>query len=151
MTVTTDRLAIGRVILASLGVVCIAFDEVLRRTVKGARLPPLAVGLGMYLPTMSTLMIVVGSIVGWVFERRAAKGPKPEATQQLGVLLASGLIVGEGLLGVIFAFVVGLSGNPTPIALVGASFDTASVWIGGLAFALTVWVLYRWISRLGRE
>jgi len=142
-----SALAVG----VAIGVVCIAFDEVLRRTVKGARLPPLAVGLGMYLPTMSTLMIVVGSIVGWVFERRAAKGPKPEATQQLGVLLASGLIVGEGLLGVIFAFVVGLSGNPTPIALVGASFDTASVWIGGLAFALTVWVLYRWISRLGRE
>ena len=142
-----SALAVG----VAIGVVCIAFDEVLRRTVKGARLPPLAVGLGMYLPTMSTLMIVVGSIVGWGFERRAAKGPKPEATQQLGVLLASGLIVGEGLLGVIFAFVVGFSGNPAPIALVGGSFDTASVWIGGVAFALTVWVLYRWISRLGRE
>jgi putative OPT family oligopeptide transporter len=134
-----------------IGAACILFDETLRRAAKGARLPPLAVGLGIYLPTMSTLMIVVGSIVGWLFERRAAKGPKPEATQQLGVLLASGLIVGEGLLGVIFAVVVGFSGNPTPIALVGSSFDTASVWIGGLAFALIVWALYRWISRLGRE
>ncbi|HEY2036023.1 MAG TPA: oligopeptide transporter, OPT family, partial [Steroidobacteraceae bacterium] len=97
-----SALAVGGLI----GVACIAFDEVLRRTVKGARLPPLAVGLGMYLPTMSTLMIVVGSMVGWVYDRRAARGPKPEATRQLGVLLASGLIVGEGLLGVVFAFVV---------------------------------------------
>jgi putative OPT family oligopeptide transporter len=141
-----SALAVGGVI----GAACIVFDELLRRSVKGARLPPLAVGLGMYLPTMSTLMIVVGSIVGWVFERRAARGPRREATQQLGVLLASGLIVGEGLLGVIFAFVVGISGNPAPIALVGPGSDNASVWIGGVAFALIVWVLYRWITRLGR-
>jgi putative OPT family oligopeptide transporter len=136
---------------ALIGAGCIVFDELLRRAVKGARLPPLAVGLGIYLPTMSTLMIVVGSIVGFVFERRAARGPRPEATQQLGVLLASGLIVGEGLLGVVFAFVVGFSGNPAPIALVGAKFDTPAVWIGGAAFALIVWLLYRWIARHARE
>jgi putative OPT family oligopeptide transporter len=140
-------LAVG----ALIGVACIVFDEVLRRVVKGARMPPLAVGLGIYLPTMSTLMIVVGSIVGWVFNRRAARGPRREATEQLGTLLASGLIVGEGLLGVVFAFVVGFSGNPAPIALVGDRFATASVWIGGVAFALIVWLLYRWIARLARQ
>jgi len=133
-----------------IGAASVIFDEVLRRSVKGTRLPPLAVGLGMYLPTMSTLMITVGSLVGYVFERRAARGPKPEATKQLGVLLASGLLVGEGLLGVIFAFAVGFSGNPTPIGLVGASFETASIWLAGLAFALIVWLLYRWIGRLAR-
>jgi hypothetical protein len=100
---------------------------------------------------MSTLMIVVGSIVGWAYDRRAVRGPRPEATRQLGVLLASGLIVGEGLLGVIFAFLVGFSGRPAPIALVGANFDTASIWIGGAAFALIVWALYRWIARLARD
>ncbi len=134
-----------------IGIASIVFDEVLRRTVKGARLPALAVGLGIYLPTMSTLMIVAGSIVGWAFNRRAARGPRPQAEQQLGVLLASGLIVGEGLLGVIFAFAVGVSGSPAPIALVGPHFTTASVWLGGVVFAVTVWLLYRWISRLGRE
>jgi putative OPT family oligopeptide transporter len=135
---------------ALIGAACIVFDEVLRRAVKGARVPPLAVGLGIYLPTMSTLMIVVGSIVGWAFNRRAARGPRPEAEQQLGTLLSSGLIVGEGLLGVVFAFVVGFSGNPAPLALVGDRFAAASVWIGGVAFALIVGLLYRWISRLAR-
>ncbi|HUA77435.1 MAG TPA: oligopeptide transporter, OPT family, partial [Acetobacteraceae bacterium] len=133
-----------------IGAGCIVCDEALHRAVKGARLPPLAVGLGMYLPTMSTLMIVVGSIVGWVFERRAARGPRAEARQQLGVLLASGLIVGEGLLGVLFAFVVGFSGNPAPIGFMPAGFETASIWIGGVAFALIVWLLYRWIWRLAQ-
>jgi putative OPT family oligopeptide transporter len=142
-----SALAVGGLI----GAACIAFDEVLRRTVQGARLPPLAVGLGMYLPTMSTLMIVVGSIVGWAYDRRAARSPKPEATRQLGVLLASGLIVGEGLLGVIFAFVVGFSGNAAPLALVGDNFAGPSIWIGGIAFALIVWWLYRWIARLAQQ
>jgi putative OPT family oligopeptide transporter len=134
-----------------IGIACIVLDEVLKRTVKGVRLPPLAVGLGIYLPTMSTLMIVVGALVGWAFNRRAARGPRPEAEQQLGVLLASGLIVGEGLLGVVFAFIVGFSGKQAPIALVGARFAAASVWAGGAAFALIVWLLYRWISRLARQ
>ena len=134
-----------------IGVGSIAFDELLRRTVKGAALPPLAVGLGIYLPTMSTLMIVVGAIVGWVFNRRAARAPRAEATQQLGVLLASGLIVGESLLGVIFAAAVAFSGNPAPLALAGDDFATGSMWLGGIAFALIVWWLYRWIGRLARE
>jgi putative OPT family oligopeptide transporter len=144
-----SALGVGGII----GVGCIVFDESLRRTVKvkGVCLPPLAVGLGIYLPTMSTLMIVVGSIVGWVFNRRAARGPKSEATQQLGVLLASGLIVGESLLGVVFAAAVAFSGNPYPIGLVGERFDTASLWLGGVAFAIVVWLLYRWIGRLARE
>jgi putative OPT family oligopeptide transporter len=135
---------------ALIGVACIVFDAVLGRVARGARLPPLAVGLGIYLPTVSTLMIVVGAVVGWAFNRRAARGPRPEATQQLGVLLASGLIVGEGLLGVVFAFAVGFSGNPAPIALVGDGFATASVWLGGIAFAVIVWLMYRWIARLAR-
>ena len=134
-----------------IGAACIVFDEVLRRVVKGARMPPLAVGLGIYLPTLSTLMIVVGSIVGWGFNRRAARGPRSEATQQLGTLLASGLIVGEGLLGVVFAVIIGFSGNAAPIALVGANFTTASIWIGGVAFAIIIWLLYRWIERLARQ
>jgi putative OPT family oligopeptide transporter len=138
---------------AIIGVGCIVFDEVLRRTVKvkGVCLPPLAVGLGIYLPTMSTLMIVVGSIVGWVFNRRAARGPRSEATQQLGVLLASGLIVGESLLGVVFAAAVAFSGNPYPIGLVGDGFATASLWLGGVGFAIIVWLLYRWVGRLARD
>ena len=134
-----------------IGIACIVLDAVLRRAVKGARLPPLAVGLGIYLPTASTLMIVVGAIVGWAYNRRAARGPKPQAEQQLGVLLASGLIVGEGLLGVIFAFVIGFSGRPAPIGLVGDGFETPSIWLGGAAFAVIVWLLYRWISRLARQ
>jgi putative OPT family oligopeptide transporter len=136
---------------AGIGVAIIILDEVLGLAKKnGPRLPPLAVGLGIYLPTSTTLMVVVGALVGAWFDRRAEREPKPEATRQLGVLLASGLIVGESLLAVIFAGVVAFSGKDAPIALVGAGFEIPAIWIGGVVFAVTVAVLYRWIMRMGR-
>ena len=133
----------------AIGLGCILFDAILSKTTKEWRLPPLAVGLGIYLPTSTTLMVVVGAVVGWWFSRRADRRlARPESAKQLGVLLASGLIVGESLLGVVFAAIVAFSGNASPMALVGPGFETASIWIGGLVFAVTVWAMYRWIEKL---
>jgi putative OPT family oligopeptide transporter len=134
----------------AIGVALIVLDAVLGRTTKSAALPPLAVGLGIYLPTSTTLMIVVGAIVGWYFDKRAERGPKPEATRQLGVLLASGMIVGESIIGVIIAAIVVFSGKGAPLALVGEGFGTAAIWIGGIAFVAVNVALYRWVARLGR-
>jgi putative OPT family oligopeptide transporter len=134
----------------AIGVALIVLDAVLGRTTKSAALPPLAVGLGIYLPTSTTLMIVVGAVVGWYFDKRAERGPKPEATKQLGVLLASGMIVGESIIGVIIAAIVVFSGKGAPLALVGDGFGTAAIWIGGIAFVAVNVALYRWVARLGR-
>ncbi|MFC5740123.1 OPT family oligopeptide transporter [Dyella tabacisoli] len=135
---------------ALVGAVIIALDEVFSRTSKSVRLPPLAVGLGIYLPTSTTLMIVVGAFVGWYFDKRADRTAKPEAVKQLGVLLASGMIVGESIIGVLLAALVVFSGKAAPLGLVGDGFATAAIWIGGIAFAAVMIVLYAWITRLGR-
>ena len=146
-----------------IGVVMIAVDEVLRRTTKSVHLSPLAVGLGIYLPTQSTLMVVVGAVAGWWFDRRADRTAKnPEATKQLGVLLASGMIVGEGMLGVIIAALVAFSGKDFPLQIVSDAYANGmtfsifgqsltinpSLWVGGIAFAVIMVVLYRWVERL---
>jgi putative OPT family oligopeptide transporter len=131
-----------------IGVAIILLDEILARTTRHMRIPPLAVGLGIYLPTQSTLMVVVGAIVGWIFDRSADRTPKPEATKQLGVLLASGLIVGESTIGVVISAIVVFSGVGAPLALVGAGFETAGIIIGGVSFAVIAFVLYRWILRM---
>ena len=134
---------------ALIGAVVVVTDEALRRFTPSAHLSPLAVGLGIYLPTQSTLMVVVGACAGWYFDRRAARGPRPEATKQLGVLLASGMIVGEGLVGVLIAACVAFSGTDYPLGLVGDAFAAGpAVWIGGGVFAATVFLLYRWAARL---
>ena len=136
---------------ALIGVGIIVLDEILARVTTSVRVPPLAVGLGIYLPTSTTLMIVVGAIVGWYFDKRADRTPKSEATKQLGVLLASGMIVGESIIGVVVAAIVVFSGKATPLGLVGDSFENASIWIGGIAFAAVIFAMYRWIWRVGQK
>ena len=135
---------------AAIGVAIIILDEILALGGKRVRLPPLAVGLGIYLPTSTTLMVVAGALVGAWFDGRAARGPRGDAIKQLGVLLASGLIVGESLLGVIVAAIVVFSGKAFPLALVGPGFETASIWIGGIAFVVAIALLYRWLGRLAQ-
>ncbi len=131
----------------AIGVALIIIDIVLRR-VSRASLPPLAVGLGIYLPSSVTLMVSVGSVIGWFYDRRAARTANPEGSRQLGVLLASGLMVGESLIGVLLAALVVFSGKGAPLALVGDDFATAGKWLGGLCFTAAVVVLYRWLNRL---
>jgi putative OPT family oligopeptide transporter len=132
---------------AIVGAVCIVIDEVLKRSSK-ASMPPLGVGMGIYLPMSTTLIIVVGAVVGWMYDRRADRTANPSRTKQLGVLLASGMIVGESLLGVILAAVVVFSGKDAPLAVVGAGFADAAVWIGGIAFIASMVALYAWVNRL---
>lgn len=133
---------------AMIGVAIILLDEILKRTTKHMHVPPLAVGLGIYLPTQSTLMIVVGAIAGWFFERAADRSAKPEGAKQLGVLLASGLIVGESIIGVVISAIVVFSGVAAPLALVSPEFETVGKLLGGLAFAVVAFALYRWILRM---
>ena len=141
---------------ALIGVIIIVLDEIMARTLKGPRLPPLAVGLGIYLPTSTTLMVVVGAVVGAWFDKRAEKGRNPDGTKQLGVLLASGLIVGESLLAVLYALLIafadqlGFSNPHAPLALVGDSFAVPSLIIGGMVFAAIVAATYLWAARRGQ-
>ncbi len=133
---------------AAIGVGVVLLDELLRHTTR-AHLSPLAVGLGIYLPTSVTLMTVAGGIAGWFFDRRARRSGHGPASHQLGVLLASGMLVGEGLMGIVLAAIIVFSGRAAPLALVGEGFEAASIWLGGGVFVLSMWLLYAWIGRLG--
>ncbi|HWW20150.1 MAG TPA: oligopeptide transporter, OPT family, partial [Steroidobacteraceae bacterium] len=66
---------LGAGVLIGLGL--IVLDLALKRGTR-ASLPPLAVGLGIYLPTSTTMMIVVGAVAGWAYERRAARTADPD-------------------------------------------------------------------------
>jgi putative OPT family oligopeptide transporter len=134
-----------------IGIVVIGIDEALTRS-GTRRLPPLAVGMGMYLPMSLTLMIVVGALVGRVYDRWAdRRGGDVERKKQLGVLMATGLIVGESLFGVVFAGIVAASGSDAPLAIVGESFENWAVALGVVLFAATVTALYRLTRRLSDD
>ena len=134
---------------AALGVVLIVVDELLRAG-KKMRLPPLCVGMGVYLPMALTLLIPIGALLGWLYERWADKQASPGFAKRMGVLAATGLIVGESLLGVAFAGAVAFTGSDSPLAVVGADFEHTARWLGLGLFAGGIALLYRSARQLCR-
>jgi putative OPT family oligopeptide transporter len=127
------------------GVALIAIDGALGAMHK-LRIPPLAVGIGIYLPMSATFAVVVGAVLSHWYDGRVRSLPDPERAKRLGTLVASGLIVGESLWGVLNAgLIVGLS-KEAPIGLVPASFAPAP-WLGVIAFVALLVFIYRWMLR----
>ena len=132
----------------AVGVAVIAVDVLLRRSNRGA-LPPLAVGLGIYLPPTIGMTLTLGAVLGWAIQRRVrAYGVQRgsawvAAAEERGLLLASGLIVGESLMGLLLAALIGLSGQDAPLALVGAGFATPAMLLGLVYFCALGGFFYR--------
>ncbi len=139
---------------AAIGAVVVVVDEVLKATSSGHRaLPPLAVGMGMYLPISLTLMIPVGAFIGMFYDKWATRRRDPEAAKRLGVLLATGLIVGESLFGVLYAGIVAATGEEEPLALpfLDKGFASTAEIIGVLLFAAVIAGLYQWVKALAKD
>lgn len=129
---------IGLGVLIGVGVIIL--DEILGKT-KRMRLPPLAVGMGIYLPMALTLLIPVGAVIGHYYNRWAKRQPNPEFAERMGVLAATGLIVGESLFGVAFAGILAWANrnspippNDAPLALMGGGFEHIALWLAPLLF-----------------
>jgi len=130
---------------ALVGVGLILLDTTLG-AMKKLRIPPLAVGIGIYLPMSATFAVVCGAVISHWYDRRARTSAQPERAERLGTLVASGLIVGESLWGVLNAgLIVGFS-TDAPIGLVPESF-TIAPWLGLLGFVGTIVWLYGWMLR----
>jgi putative OPT family oligopeptide transporter len=113
------------------------------------RIPPLAVGIGIYLPMSATFAVIIGAVLSHWYEGRARRMPNPERALRLGTLVASGLIVGESIWGVINAgLIVGL-GRDAPIGLVAGDFALAP-WLGVIGFIGAIVWLYAWMLRRSR-
>lgn len=124
------------------GVGLVVLDELLGRA-KKLRLPPLAVGIGIYLPMVAILPVAIGSIVGWFYDRWAVRTSNPAFAHRMGVLTATGMIVGESLWGVAFAGIVAGSGSDSPIAIVGEGFEPVALIAGVPLFVALTVLLYR--------
>lgn len=135
----------------AVGVAAIVADVLLRKRGTGA-LPPLAVGLGIYLPPTIGMTLVLGALLGWLIQRAIRRYGERNgkdwvaAAQERGLLLASGLIVGESLMGLALAAVIGFSGSDAPLALVGHDFAPA-MWLGLVAFAALFAFFYKRVLR----
>ncbi|MDB5725255.1 MAG: oligopeptide transporter, family [Novosphingobium sp.] len=132
---------------ALIGVATIVIDEVLRTTKRGA-LPPLAVGMGMYLPLGVTALIVLGAVLGHLYNGWAKRQGDPAFAERMGVLTATGLIVGDSLFNVAYAGIVAATNNPNALAVVaGGAWQTP---LGILLFAALVVLIYARMRRASR-
>ena len=139
-----DYILIG----VGVGVVAIIVNLILKGTTASLTLPPLAVGMGIYLPPTLEVPLIVGSFISYFVGRYLVARAKMRAgelaeydveqSNRRGVLFASGLIVGESLIGVIIAVIIVLSvttgGGESPLQLVGPEFESTAGWLGLLAF-----------------
>ncbi|HEY9516572.1 MAG TPA: oligopeptide transporter, OPT family [Gemmatimonadaceae bacterium] len=137
--------AIGMV----LAVAIIALDLLLERRRSSFRVPVLAVAIGIYLPFELAVPIFLGGVVAWFVQRvqrRSAWGSGEAAEdarkeiEQRGMLISSGLITGEALVGIGMAIPIVISGRADVMAFAGVR-DLA--WPGVLLLFVLVYGIYR--------
>jgi len=114
--------------------------------------PSLAFAVGIYLPLSTMTPVFVGGCLRALVEKRAMRAGASEddtnkATEQ-GVLLASGLIAGEGVMGIgtaVTALIMGRRPEGFSFGLTGITGSVVSL----VAFALLGWILFRTASSRG--
>lgn len=121
---------------ALLGLVAVGLEVVLKR--RGLSFPALTVGIGMYLPLSVEVTIGLGGLLGFACERvLLRRDPGSLApSRRRGVLIASGLLVGESFVGVGLAAVDATTGRTGSLSLMGVSGSTGAVWLGLFVFGL---------------
>ena len=106
------------------------------------------VAVGMYLPIWSTFAIFVGGVFRWIvdraIERRYREGAPVERAANTGILIASGFVAGEALMGVLIAAII-VANLQLPVLVEN---PLAQGLIGLLVFPLVLWFFY---SRARRE
>lgn len=141
------------------GIAIIIVDLLLKRNSAQYSLPPLAVGMGIYLPPTLEIPLVLGAVMSYfvyryLHKRAIQRSPENieadvEGCNRHGVLFASGLIVGESVMGVIIAIIIVFSvtsgGSDSPLALVGKDFGPTADLLGLLVFIAMIAIF---ISRI---
>jgi sulfite exporter TauE/SafE len=91
---------------------------------------PMLVCVGMYLPLETTFAIFIGGVIKGILEKISERKKMNEAQkariENNGVLLASGLIAGEALIGLIFALFAVIEWQ-TPSVFQNPSFIVSSI------------------------
>ncbi|MEP1033327.1 oligopeptide transporter, OPT family [Ekhidna sp.] len=136
---------------AGIAIAIIIIDQYLKSKGSGFRMPVLAVAVGLYLPFELDSSIFVGGVLAY-FLTKATKGNKNiERGNNAGLLLASGLITGEALMGILGAgLTVGImksGGDPNSMKIL----QEASSWPGLIIFCAIIYFIYKSVIKVSKE
>jgi putative OPT family oligopeptide transporter len=107
-------------------------------------IPVLAFAVGLYLPIHLSAPIYVGGLIKWFMEEMKkydSEGQKKSCVEA-GVLYASGMIAGEGLVGILLAVFAVLGLNINMSGIYGDQFEAVGNWVGLVAFAVLLATLF---------
>jgi hypothetical protein len=104
--------------------------------------------MGMYLPMPTTLPVVIGAVLGHFYNRWAMGQRDPALAERMGVLTATGLIVGDGLFNIAFAALVAGSGKADVMSVIAA--NAWSMPLGLALFGALVAFAYARMARGAR-
>jgi putative OPT family oligopeptide transporter len=105
------------------------------------RIPPLAFAVGMYLPLYTMTPVFIGGLIRHYVEKRYKIDGEEKGKDQ-GILLGSGFIAGEGLMGVVIAvFAVVMSKAPKFFEIHYPAYWMGEV-VSAIAFAVLGWYLF---------
>lgn len=103
---TLMKVVIEGVLQSSLPWGLVAIGAAIAIAAELLRVPSLPFAVGVYLPVATMVPVFFGGILRLFVEKRAANDDEAAERRESGVLLGSGFVGGEGLLGVVIAVVV---------------------------------------------
>lgn len=116
------------------------------------KIPPLAFAVGVYLPLSSMTPVFIGGLLRHMVDKRyGADKDQVEKSRDQGILLGSGFIAGEGLMGVVIAVIaVIMTRSPRFFGI-----NYPQPWMGqvisGLMFSAVGWYLYAMAAKSKRK
>ena len=124
------------------GLGAVLVDAILTKTTKTWRLPPLAMGIGMYLPPAMITPIICGGVLH-AFRKRKLKREGQKGADNSSVMIACGIVAGGSIVGVLLAIPFVIYGSSSILAIVGPGFEPLAKIIGALSLLFLAWWLYR--------
>jgi putative OPT family oligopeptide transporter len=125
---TLMKLVIDGVLAQSLPWVLVGIGVGIALLAELLRIPSLPFAVGVYLPVSTMVPVFFGGALRWLLERRSRSADEAEGRREGGVLLASGMVGGEGLLGVLIA-----GAAIWAVARGVAPWSIGTEWAGALA------------------
>jgi putative OPT family oligopeptide transporter len=110
------------------------------------KLPTLAFAVGVYLPLATMTPLFLGGLIRRIVEKRSASDKTTlQRRRENGILYGSGLVGGEGLMGVGIAAYAFFAGRPTPVFPAFLDWLTSypQHLLNVVPFAILVYLLWR--------